>query len=569
MSQPDDPKESQSLLQSMLQRLNLKQVKEAQGYQHTPAPATAAWGQCEEGGAPIIRKVNSCPVNDFEPQPGLCEGGRGPISSPSQKDNIEADTGEERVLEHATQPGIIPTRTRQLFPAESRKDADIASCERTDGARGSSGSTAVTAHVPSNNNDVTAMGQRFGDLAKNRDMQIVATSSSRRKPPSSENKTKRWTQKIKERWRHRHGSFSNPGGKKGITLDLRKEPELFTAISVVKTANKVEERSLPSVDSTDPSRRPATRTEDNANQGCMGSHSDFQLGLGSFSLLEEIVTGQKWAKFLNPNQSAASANQRLPGLKIPSNLNDRGQTSPYFNGQGGVYKQRDSEASPDSGFIMSPDAFQPVSMDVLEAKQDAVQHVRSEPDTPEPMEHGHTRPSLCAEPKNFLESSVLRKRAQRSRKRPYYGEEMLPMEGINNGKEADRGNHVMEETGEEQRKDHVPPYTLNFASTPPSLPAPRGVLKHSISQDSHSSMEIKRRRVEENRRVHFSEEVVAIAPPGLDSYATDSDCEGGEAELEAEEQPAAVEEVTASARRAALPAWIQALKRRNIRRKYR
>ncbi|KAM8910122.1 uncharacterized protein AB9W97_006666 [Spinachia spinachia] len=595
MSQANDPKDSQSLLQSMLQRLNLQ----AQEYRHTPAPTTLSWGQNGERGAPILPRVFGISAaestfglrsREVQPPSHCCEVDKGLISSPSQKDNIEADTGEKRVLGHATQPGIIPTGTRQLFPAESLKDADVTSFERA-----GSGSTAGTRHVPSNYSDVTGMGQRFGDLTKSKEMQMVATnSSSGGKQASCENKTKRWTQKIKERWRRRPGSFSSTGVGGGLTLDLKNEhgpqmssqKQLFTALSVVKTANTLEERTLPSLDSSAASSLPPTRTENNANEGPVGSTSDVPFGLGSFSLLEEIVTGQKWARFLNPNQSAGTANQRLPGLKIPSNLNDRGQTSLILYEQGGVHNQRDfkgSETSSDSGFITaqtSPDAFQAVGMDVLEAKQ-----VHSEADQPEAMEHGHTcRPPLCAQPRDFLEYSGLRKRVQRSRKRPYHGGESLPMEGISNGKEAHRegiisslrltSNHVMEETGEEQRSDPVPLYNLNSAS-PLLAPAPRGVLKHSISQDSHSSMEIviKRRRVEENRRVHFSEEVVAIAPPWLDSHEDQEDSvteeEVSVAEQESEEQQAAVEEVAAPARRAALPAWIQALKRRNTRRKHR
>lgn len=89
-----------------------------------------------------------------------------------------------------------------------------------------------------------------------------------------------------------------------------------------------------------------------------------------------------------------------------------------------------------------------------------------------------------------------------------------------------------------------------------------------------SCFSLDQRRVEETRRVHFAEEVVAIEPPALDSYATDSDSdpedeEDSVAPQECEEQKAAIEEVSAPPRRAALPAWIQALKRRNTRRKHR
>lgn len=132
---------------------------------------------------------------------------------------------------------------------------------------------------------------------------------------------------------------------------------------------------------------------------CGRSSSDFEFGLGSFSLLDEIVTGQEWAKFLNPNLSATSANQRpseepLNQFKIPPNPHNSGQSSVILNQQGGVNNQwsfRGTEASPASFFSMaqiSPDAFQPACMDVLEGKQQ--QYAHREADQSEPMEHGHT-----------------------------------------------------------------------------------------------------------------------------------------------------------------------------------
>lgn len=81
------------------------------------------------------------------------------------------------------------------------------------------------------------------------------------------------------------------------------------------------------------------------------------------------------------------------------------------------------------------------------------------------------------------------------------------------------------------------------------------------------------RRVEENRHVRFSEEVVTIMPPEVDSDWSDPVEDSGEEEdpvqeLEHEEERAGFEEV-APARRPALPAWILALKNRGSQRKHR
>lgn len=76
------------------------------------------------------------------------------------------------------------------------------------------------------------------------------------------------------------------------------------------------------------------------------------------------------------------------------------------------------------------------------------------------------------------------------------------------------------------------------------------------------------RRVEENRRVRFAEEVVTIESPYMDldysdseedSLATDED---SVTEQECDVHQVAAEE-EAPARRTALPAWILALKKKN------
>ncbi|XP_071362846.1 uncharacterized protein [Trachinotus anak] len=674
MSQSHNPTDSQALLQSMLQRLKLQPGREGQPFLHTPVSITAASTLKGDGerGASNLQKANNSPVNGFQfgtngvPSGGFgisaaentfgLKGGeiqqpgheRGLISCPSQKDNTDNDTGENRAWGQATSPEIIPTGTGQLFPAESLKDADTTSFERTDGERVSFGSSSMTGHIPGNKDAVTRLGhnqvqdqsfkpkvymwsskstdanlatesqenevQRVGNgevgaLAQSKDLQFVANSqkttnsSSRRKQRSSENKTRRWTQKIKERWLERRGSFGKKGKEEGGRADQRsvQGPETspqnhrLTAENLINTSIKEEERTLLSSDSSDPGKPLLARTEDSTLEGHVRSSSDFEFGLGSFSLLEEIATGQEWAKFLNPNLSATSANQRR-SEEPPSQLKIHENNPWSFRG---------TESSAVSDFSMaqiSPDAFLPVSMDVSEGKQQ--QGVHRAADLSEPMEDLQSeergrekqhRPPSFVEPAESLDNTAL-KRGHLNRKRQHQSAETrdkrLQTEKISDVKEAGRGgsvsslsmtsSHVMAETGESQHDIAMPLCTLNSSPTPlspspfnPFAPAPRGVLKHCISQDSESSMETltKRRRVEENRRVHFSEEVLTIAAPELDMNATDSEEDSGAEEdsvieQEFEVEDAAPEEV-APARRPALPAWIQALKRKNTGRKHR
>lgn len=114
--------------------------------------------------------------------------------------------------------------------------------------------------------------------------------------------------------------------------------------------------------------------------------SDFEFGLGSFSLLEEITTGQEWAKFLTPNLASASADQRtLQEVKAPTVSTQSLIPNHSSNSQRGF---RDRVASPfsDVSAIQTwPGDPQPVSMDVSEEEQCG--HRATE--QMESMEHGH------------------------------------------------------------------------------------------------------------------------------------------------------------------------------------
>lgn len=676
MSQSPNPTDTQVLLQSMLQRLKLQPGREGQAYLHSPVSITAAstQGQGGDSGVVSLKKANNSPVSEVgtngisskevtldkncvlsggeiqQVGPG-CGVDTGLTSLPSQKDN-SGDTGVNRVVEQATQPVITPTGTQQLFPTKSLKDADITSFERTDVESVSFGSSTPTKDISPNTNSVSSMGpnqnqdpdQGFspkvytwslknsdvdtggqdnkvfhmgngGLEEQSKDMQIVSANSSfRRKQRSSENKTRRWTQKIKERWKDRSGSFGKKGKERGETGDQRsdKETDISSPSQVLTTENlntssNDGERTLPSLDSSDPSKTLPSHTEESTVDGHIRSTSDFEFGLGSFSLLEEIVMGQEWAKFLNPNLSATLANQRAPEEQqsrpvIHPNPYDSNQPSGPLNQLGGGSNQwsfRSTESSPSADFSMaqiSPDAFSAVSMDVTEGKQPQ-QSVQREADQSEPMEDGCNQtvvqsgestqrpqpaPPSFVGPADILQNSMLKSRVSLNRKRQHQPAERRE----DGGEEANRersissqslsSSHVMDETGGSQQDNIIPLYNLHptpQSSSSSFRPPLRGVLKHSISHESSMETVTKKRRVEENRRVHFSEEVVTIPSPDLDLDVTDSEDDSGADEdsvidEECEMERGAMEEV-APARRAALPAWIQALKRRNTGRKHR
>lgn len=660
MSQPPNSTDTQALVQSMLQRLKLQPGRGSQSYLHSHAAVTAASTQGQNGnsGASNLQKAsdgfkfaaNGIPSKEFgisaaeglkggeilQPDQGS-EANRAPISFHSQKDNSD---GENRVGQ-VTQPGIPPTGTGQQFPTNSLKDTDITSFQATDRDRASFGSLGMTVNPPQNTDTLSSMGQSQkqdqsftprvydwslkstdtgaegnqvlhmgnGALAGlTQDAQNTTNSSLRRKQRPSENKTRRWTQRIKERWRDRPGSFGKKGKEDGGGAEQNEQSteasptnQASTVENVINTSNKDGERSLSSLGSTGPSK---THTEDSTDAHVRPT-SDFDFGLGSFSLLDEIVKGQEWAKFLNPKPSSAPAThapseELLRQTEIQPDPQESKQSPGFLNqfrSGSDRWSFRSSGSSPASVFSVtqtSPDAFSPVSMDVSEGQQCA----HRQADQSEPMEDGHNQSRLqqlktpsFTEPADNLHNFALKSRVSSNRKRQHQSAERsddrLQTEKTRDREMADgegsvsslspTSSHVMDATGESQHNNIIPLYSLNSPSFPkPSAPAPRGVLKHSISQDSESSMEVvsKRRRVEENRRVRFLEEVVTIEPPELDLDATDSEEDSGEdedsvTEQECDVEPAAMMEEAAPARRPALPAWIQALKRRNTGKKHR
>ncbi|XP_041847091.1 uncharacterized protein LOC121643635 [Melanotaenia boesemani] len=655
MSQSHHPTDTQALLQSMLQRLKLQPGREGQAYLKTPVSITAASPQGQ--GAPSLQQVNS-PVNVFGVNGEL---GRSLTSLPSQNVNTDHDTGESRVLEQATWLGVTPTTSGQLFPAQSRKDADLTSFERTDDDRVTFGGFAKKRHIPPDTGSVSSMrpnpvqgltpkiyfwsmkstdadtagqgnktlhmgNEVDGSREQSKDVQIVSkTTNSRRKQWSSENKTRRWTLKIKEKWKDRQGNLGKKGKEEGGTADQMTEQgtptstpnQLLMSENVMTTP---EEDGAP--DNSGSSKILPAQWEDNFFDNNFRSTNDSEIGFGSFSLLEEIIKGQEWAKFINPNFSANSVSQTpvkepLNQHKIQPNPQNYTQSPGILNQLGGGSNQwtfKSTESTPGTFIGMpqtSPQAFTSASMDMSEGKQQQ-QCVYRQSDPSESMKDSckqsdvrsaETGPGLQLRPSSFPvladnpHSSARKSRLQTSRKRQHQSaerrDEKLQTEKMSDGKEADRGSiscpsstscNMMDESGETQQDNVIPLYALNLHPTPlpsslsnPFAPAPRGVLRHSMAQQTESSMETltKRRRVEENRRVHFSEDVVTISSPDLDLDAVDSEEDSGSGaeedsvtdSVECEMEQAVTEEV-APVRRTALPAWILALKRKNTGRKH-
>ncbi|KAK5617140.1 hypothetical protein CRENBAI_012155 [Crenichthys baileyi] len=646
MSQSPHLTDNQALLQSMLQRLKLQPGRDGQRlFQTAVSPSVApALGQNSERGAPSLQEVDNRPLNVFsfngnpskeftvpatnsnsgfksvekqQASPAF-EGSRSPTFFPSQKVSTDGESGEKRELGHAPKPGFSPTGTRQPFSAKPQKEVKLTFFKRTDVEKESIGSSLMTGQISANTNTVSDMtpnqnhvpvlmstdsglagGGNTGFLVGNggissleqsKDVQVFSSSqvtTNIRRKRSSENKTRRWTQRIKDRFKDRHGNVGKKGKDDGAH---EQETQVITAETPGNKPNNDAERTFFPLDCSDSSKLHPSQIEDNTTVS--NNSSDFDIGLGSFSLLEEIVKGQEWAKFIKPNLSITSVTERPseePSSQpyIQPNPYSLNQSAGSLNQVGigsNQWSCRSTESSTGPLFSMPESA--PVSIDISALKQQA--------DQSEPMEDEQSRSemlsrlSVFSEPSGNPYHSIGRNRIQMSRKRQHQPaerrEERLQLEKMSDGEKTDKAGPLsssssssiqkMEESVVPQQETISPsheqrshPIRLSPTSFNPSAPPPRSVLRHSLSHDSESSMETmtKRRRVEENRRVRFCEQVITIASPDMEDSDSEVDLGADEDSLlepDYEAVQAEIDEVL-PARRSNLPAWIQALKRMN------
>ncbi|PWA22288.1 hypothetical protein CCH79_00012616, partial [Gambusia affinis] len=665
MSQSPHSTDSQAVLQSMLQRLKLQSGREGQAHFQTPVSSSAApaLGQNGQRGAASLQGVPSSPVDvlsfngypskefpisatnstsgflrdeKHQASPAL-EGSRSPTFFPSQKVGPNGDSGKKWELGEAPGPGISPTSTRPLFPTKPQKEIKLTFFKRTDTESENIGSYLMREDVPAktsaglnmmeNQNHVPAWSVNstdaglagggnigshvgnggFSSLQQNNDLQVFSNSqvaTNMRRKRSTENKTRRWTQKLKERFKDRHGNAEKKGKEDGLP---GQETQVIMPDTPGNKPNNDPDAAFSPSDCTDSSKLHPAQTEDNTTASNIRRTSDFDIGLGSFSLLDEIANGQEWAKFLNPNLSTSSVIERpseepssQPHIQPqPHSLNQ----SPGTLSQVGVgnnqwsFRSTESSAGPVFSMPRSAPVFPAANMDTSALKQPA--------DQLEPMEDGQSRSEMLsklqlrlsafAEPSDNPYHSIARNRIQMSRKRQHQPaerkEERFQTEKMSDGGKTDKGPipspspasiQMMEESVESQQRNisssqeqRSLPVSLSPTSLSPSAPPPRGVLRNNMSHEAESAMETmtKRRRVEENRRVHFCEHVIAIESLDImdDTVEEEEDLEADEDSLfEQDFEPvhAEIDEVL-PARRSNLPAWIQALKRMNAGKKHR
>lgn len=261
MSQSPYSTDTQAVLQSMLQRLKIQQGKDSATQQHTHVPISTV-STCAEGVAEAssVQKLNNGPEGGHEfgsnGMPSrllrISEAGqslsrkdevaqkavlnwevdKGQISFPVHKDQSDGGTSQNRVMGQDTQLRIPPAETGQLVPAEFPKDGSV-TFDRADMQTVNIGSVTVSTTEQTWNQGFQpkvfawsaspthaagtpryrALPLENGEFSPSTDTHMTATDLDNerggfsRNQQSTGNKTRRWTQRIKARWKDRQGSF--------------------------------------------------------------------------------------------------------------------------------------------------------------------------------------------------------------------------------------------------------------------------------------------------------------------------------------------------------------------------
>ncbi|XP_067104303.1 uncharacterized protein zgc:113229 [Osmerus mordax] len=440
--------------------------------------------------------------------------------------------------------------------------------------------------------------------------------AAKKKKRLSERSTKRWTLNIMDRWRESRGSLGKREKKdKGITEG--KIHQLVAEADITELSNDKGAQLSQGPIREVQGEAPPTGSERGITEGHVRPSSDSDFGLGSFSLLDEILTGQEWAQFLSPTQTDVPTYQRLSEFEShrlgtnqtiqsqdtdQSSLNLSRESKPGTANPQGNLGPMDQVPNRDTAH-MSTD----VSMDISEPSQIFKQHGEVEVIQSEPMEHSDVQSQLSRDemrtnpvlrtdlfvnkPGGDPHISSQRNQIPPNRKRVYLSQERVTEregkkeEQRDRGREDRNGESVKEGTTSQAQQEVgsrddqsviMPLYPLCPPSLSPSSSSPsparryRGILKHSGSRDSMETV-TKKRRLDDILHVRFAEEVVAIEPRELvledhdpdeeeeSAWTQDEESEDEEEEDSGMQEEQEVVPVPAPAR-PSLSAWVSALK---------
>ncbi|XP_067314047.1 uncharacterized protein zgc:113229 [Pseudorasbora parva] len=386
---------------------------------------------------------------------------------------------------------------------------------------------------------------------------------------------KRWAQNVKERWRERHRSTLTRQRDDG---ERPAQNEVQSNLSPLSGSIDVNNTPEAPAETTDIHREPINTAMDEDGPASLSYMSDSLLSCGTTSnLMEEIFSGTQWAQFLSVNQSnkpqsntAQSREEERHSKLTRNNTTDShlGMTKPSlsesFASDTPVYNQREmSQMSvPSSHFTDLTTNPLHTSGPCTNSEQSNEQSHFSQLDPNESKATEQNDPRLMSsqvsDPSQGgtedyiplldlsyikpMDRSSIKSQGSLSRKREHWT------------KRRDLFEHTAQDMEDE---DHSTQGSFVAAGTSDSPTSSLNSLMDTISESSVSlETAVKKRRMEDTRRVRFSEEVIILPHSYLPEY-DDNDEDDDDNECPEEPSP-----------RSSYPKWIVSFKSRSAKYKF-
>uniref|UniRef100_A0A672SUG3 Uncharacterized LOC107588404 n=1 Tax=Sinocyclocheilus grahami TaxID=75366 RepID=A0A672SUG3_SINGR len=405
------------------------------------------------------------------------------------------------------------------------------------------------------------------------------TKTSRRKWGEA----KRWAQNVKERWRERHRSTLTRQRDDG---ERQAQNEVQSNRSSLLVPIVVNETPTALTESTDIHHEEISRALDEDGPGSLCYMSDSQFSCGTTSnLMEEIFSGTEWAQFLSVNSTQMHQSKELPNTNNQSREED-------------LQSKWTHDDTTDSTQLSLPESFaQDMASDQqTETSQMSVTDLPTNPLQTDPFTNQSQNTNLNPNEQSNGQSHFSQlgpnesKATEHSDPQPTSSqvsdpshnlpqdgtEDFIPLLDLSYAKSIKRSS-VTSHGSLSRKREHWTKSRESFEHTtqemedeenggsftaaqhPVRIPSPASPLNslNSISQDSESSetleTAVKKRRMEDTRRVRFSEEVIILPP----TYLPESDDDDDDDEEEENDDNDWQEEPSP---RHSFPKWIVSLK---------
>ncbi|XP_067238970.1 uncharacterized protein zgc:113229 [Chanodichthys erythropterus] len=401
---------------------------------------------------------------------------------------------------------------------------------------------------------------------------------------------KRWAQNVKERWRERHRSTMTRQRDDG---ERPKQNEVLSNLSSLSVPIDVNNTPTAPAEITDIHHEPINTALEEDGPASLSYMSDSLFSFGTTNLMEEIFSGTEWAQFLSvngttqdqSNEPQSNINQSLEEERT-SKWTHNGTTDSHlvpsfsesFDSDKPVYNQTEtSQMSAHSSHVSD------LSTNQLQTS-DPLQNTNLELNKSHHIEQSNKQSQFSQHDPNELkateESSSQLMSSQVSDTNQGGTEDFIPLLDLSYIKPKDRlsitshgslsrkrehwtnRRDPFEHTSQDMEdEDHSSSFMATQTSVAAQSISPSPSLNSLMDTISESSVSletaVKKRRMEDIRRVRFSEEVIILPPSYLPEY--DDEDENDENDNDCPEEPSP---------RPSLPKWIVSLKPKSAKYKF-